>query len=333
MNWQKLASVEAVAFNLTMMAHGVKAYINITTPQSAASSIKIFPEALIIYTIDIEVGQSFSKVFSLEDEVKAAIAKARLRSGFSLENLSIRFDNNPLPTLEVDTPPGWRLESKKMATVPFTSLIGTTYSVIGREWFDFDLTKQHQTLIAAMSGHGKSVLLSTIALGLSKSTMPLNLSFHVIDFKNDDLLFLRDMNHTIQYAYDEEGAEEIIQFLSREKEKRKNEKWTKRRLLLIDELAELPKKFDEPVASLMKMGRSMGINVVAATQHPTAKQIGEQIARSFTHRFVGRVESSNAARWATGIEASGAELLKKPGSFLYCFGGDATRLQVLSAKR
>ena len=65
----------------------------------------------------------------------------------------------------------------------------------------------------------------------------------------------------------------------------------------------MPKRFDEPVASLMKLGRSMGFNVIAATQHPTAKQIGEQVARSFTHRFVGRVESNNAARWAsTGIE-------------------------------
>ena len=330
MNWQKLASVEAVAFNLTMMAHGVKAYIDISTPQSASSAIKIFPEALIIYTIDIQVGQAFSKVFSLESEVKAAIAKARLRTGFPLDNLSIRFDNNPLPTLEVDTPPGYRIVSNKMATTPFTSLIGTSYSVIGREWFEFNLTKQHQTLVAAMSGHGKSVLLSTIARGLSKSTMPLNLSFHVIDFKNDDLVFTKDLNHTLHYAYNEAEADDIIQFLTKEKEYRKDHEWTKRRLLLIDELAELPKKFDEPVASLMKMGRSMGINVLAATQHPTAKQIGEQVARSFTHRFVGRVESSNAARWATGIEGSGAELLKKPGSFLYCFGGDTTRLQVLS---
>lgn len=328
MNWQRLASVEAVAFNLTMMAHGVRAYIDITTPEAASSAIKIYPEAVIIYTIDIEPGQSFSKVFSLKDEVTAAIARARIKYSFSIKDLSIRFDNNPLPTLEVDTPPGFKVVPNKLISEQYTSLIGTSYSVLGREWFKFDLTRQHQTLIAAMSGHGKSVLLKKIATGLMSSTPPSLLSLYVIDFKNDDLVFTDERTHTKLFAYDELGADEIINTLTFEKERRKSEQWKKRNVLLIDELAELPKKFDEPVASLMKMGRSMGINVIAATQHPTAKQIGEQIARSFTHRFVGRVESSNAARWATGIEGSGAELLKKPGSFLYCFGGDSTRLQV-----
>lgn len=329
MNWQRLASVEAVAFNLTMMAHGVRAYIDITTPESASSAIKIFPEAVIIYTIDIEPGQSFSKVFSLKDEVTAAIARARIKYRFSIKDLSIRFDNNPLPTLEVDTPPGFRVVPNKLISEPYTSIIGTSYSVLGREWFKFDLTKHHQTLVAAMSGHGKSVLLKRISTGLMSSTLPSAVSLYVIDFKNDDLVFTNERSHTKMFAFDESGAEAIIERLTLEKESRKAaNSWSSRKILLIDELAELPKRFDEPVASLMKMGRSMGINVIAATQHPTAKQIGEQIARSFTHRFVGRVESSNAARWATGIEGSGAELLKKPGSFLYCFGGDSTRLQV-----
>ena len=331
MNWQRLASVEAVAFNLTMMAHGVRAYIDITTTEAASSAIKIYPEAVIIYTIDIEPGQSFSKVFSLKDEVTAAIAKARIKYNFPIKNLSIRFDNNPLPTLEVDTPPGFKALPSKLISEPFTSIIGTSYSIMGRELFRFDLNKHHQTLVAAMSGHGKSVLLRRIANGLMSSTLPSTLSLYVIDLKNDDLVFTADRSHTKMFAYDENGAEAIIERLTLEKEERRaSGVWNKRKVLMIDELAELPKRFDEPVASLMKLGRSMGFNVIAATQHPTAKQIGEQIARSFTHRFVGRVESSNAARWASGIEGSGAELLQKPGTFLYCFGGDATRLQVLS---
>jgi len=329
MNWQRLASVEAVAFNLTMMAHGVRAWIN----QDSPGSIKIYPEAVIIYTIDIEPGQNFSKVFSLKDEVTAAIARSRIKYSYPIKDLSIRFDSNPLPTLEVDTPPGFRVLPGSLVTEPFRSIIGTSYSVLGREWFNFDLTTHHQTLIAAMSGHGKSVLLSRIASGLASSTLPSQLSMYVVDFKNDDLVFTQNMSHVKMFAYDENGAEAIIERLTNEKEERKVSGWNKRKILLIDELAELPKRFDEPVASLMKMGRSMGLNVIAATQHPTAKQIGEQVARSFTHRFVGRVESASSARWATGIEASGAELLKKPGSFLYCFGGDTTRLQVINEKK
>ena len=329
MNFQTLSLLEAVAFNKTMQAHGIRAYIDIRSQDSAISSIKIFPEAMIIYKIYVEPGQQFSRIFSLEDEVKSAIGNTRLNNGFSIDKLAIRFDNNPFPTLEVDTPNGYKIFSEKMAVKPYTALIGTTYSFSGRKWFEFDLTEHHQTLIAAMSGHGKSVLLSRIARGLSKSTLPLNLSFHVIDFKNDDLAFTNDLSHTVHYAYTEKDAQDVIDFLSTDKDSRKENGWSKRRLLLIDEAAELPKKLDAQIASIMKMGRSMGLNVIAATQHPTAKQIGEQVARSFTHRFIGRTESASAAMWASGMESSGAELLKKPGSFLYCFGGNATRLQVM----
>lgn len=329
MNFQNLSLLEAVAFNKTMQAHGIRAFIDIRTQESALNSIKIFPEAMIIYKIHVEPGQQFSRIFSLEDEVKSAIGNSRIANGFSIDKLAIRFDNNPFPSLEVDTPSGYKIFSDKMAIKPYTALVGTTYSFTGRQWFEFDLNTHHQTLIAAMSGHGKSVLLSKIANGLSKSTIPVNLTFHVIDFKNDDLAFTKELNHTVHYAYTENEAIEVVKFLTSEKEVRKESSWTKRRLLLIDEAAELPKKLDAEIASIMKMGRSMGLNVIAATQHPTAKQIGEQVARSFTHRFIGRTESASAAMWASGMESSGAELLKKPGSFLYCFGGSATRLQVM----
>jgi DNA segregation ATPase FtsK/SpoIIIE-like protein len=86
---------------------------------------------------------------------------------------------------------------------------------------------------------------------------------------------------------------------------------------------------DKTLGSIMKQGRSLGVNIIIATQHPTAKQIGEIIAQSFTHRFVGRVYNANSALWATGIERSGAEKLLTRGSFLYC-EGSATRIQVFS---
>lgn len=328
MNWSRLVLVEATAFNYVMYSHGIEAFIDIRTQESFNNNTKVFPEAVMIYLITVKPGVKFNKVTSLENEIRSEIAKQRMIHGFDIEDFDIRFSMNPILCLETESPKGYFLSSIDFQDEKYQAFIGASYSFYGRKRFIFNLLEQHQTLIAAFSGHGKSVLLSKIANGLLKSTHKNELSFHIIDFKNDDLRPFMNSKNTMHYASSIGEVEEILDFLSLEKELRKNINWTKRRLLLLDEAAELPKQFDEQLASIMKMGRSIGVNTILATQHPTANQIGQQIARSFTHRFIGRVESSFIANWATGIKNSGAESLKKPGSFLYCFGGDIQRIQV-----
>lgn len=325
MNWQALSLSDATAINKTLLAHKVKAAIDLTKEKS----ISIFPEALIIYRIDVQPGEKFDRIIKLIKEIKAAIKISREENNFSSEDLSVRFNTDSLLTIEIDTPPGFAIEYTDKYHGEFCAAIGTTYSVNGRETFIFDLNKCHQTLIAAISGHGKSVLLSRIAKGLAASApISLKLSYFVIDFKNDDLIFTKDLQNTVDYAYTDEHAINIINYIDKEKDYRIEHGWKRRYVLLIDETAQLPKSVDKKLSSIMQVGRSLGINVIAATQHPTAKQIGELVARSFTHRFVGRTENNNSAQWASGTSNSGAETLTKPGSFLYCYGGNVKRLQV-----
>jgi len=321
--WGQLVTNDVFAFNFTMKKYGVNAEIKFATQQDA-NMIKVFPESFISYPISVGEKVKFAKVVGLEKEIKSEIASFRIRSGIGIDNLSMRFVYNPLFVLEVDSPEGFFITKPGRQSKDFQSLIGVKYGASGRSDMIYDVMQHHQLLIAAVSGHGKSYLLETILEGLYV-TPPSKIVLDVVDFKND----LKINRQRIEnYVNDVDGVEEYISFLSEEKERRKNFSTSRRRLIIIDEAAEFPKTLDVELASIMKLGRSIGLNTIVATQHPTADQIGKQIARSFTHRIVGRVENAMAAKWASGTEASGAQNLLRAGSFLFCHGSEISRFQV-----
>lgn len=329
----KLALTDVAAFNKTMATYGVKARILARTNEEARANCKIYPASCCIYAVTIFGATKFEDVYRYEKELKASIAAARKTAGFYDKNVSLRFDTEPFLTLEIDGPPGYLLEYTEVPASKYQAPVGQIYTIEGVQPMVYDLEKHYQTLVAAVSGHGKSYLLRNCVTGLVHSTTPKELELLCIDFKNTDLAPYKRLPHCARYAYKMEDANQIIEDLRLEVDARiEDEKFSikKRILLVIDEGAELDKAMDGTLASIMKMGRSLGVHVLMATQHPTAKQIGEQIARSFTHRFVGRVDSAQSAFFASGIAESGAELLRKPGSFLYVFGGQIERFQTFN---
>lgn len=320
MNWELMAKVDTESFEKCMNNFKVEAQID-------ANNIRVFPEAFTYYPINRGPRVSHSSITSKEKEILEAIAKGRKENELSYENLSIRFHVNPFLIMEVNNPPGFKITKPKKRVPIFQSLVGVGYTFDGREDFYFDLNKHHQTLIAALSGHGKSYLVEQILEGLYE-TPPSKIIFNVIDYKNS-LNFNKSL--VSDFIFNVEDTEDFLNFVKNDLEMRKQNTYLtkKKRLIIIDEGAELPKQVDRILGSIMKQGRSLGVNVIIATQHPTAKQIGEITAQSFTHRFIGRVSNANNALWATGIEKSGAEKLLTKGSFLYC-EGDVKRIQVFS---
>jgi len=328
-----LAISDVNAFNRTMATYKVSARIFMRNNAEANTNCKIYPDACCIYNIALFNSAKFEDVFKFENELRANIATGRKTIGMFDRRISIRFDMEPFLTLEVDSPPGYILEYEALPVNVWQAPIGHIYTVEGAAPMVYDLKVHHQTLVAAVSGHGKSYLLRNCITGLIGSSTPKELEILGIDFKNTDLVEYKKLPHFTSFAYKADDAEIIIQNLRLEVEKRiSNDKFAlkKRILLVIDEGAELDKGLDGTLASIMKMGRSLGVHVLIATQHPTAKQIGEQIARSFTHRFVGRVDSAQSAFFASGIAGSGAELLRKPGSFLSVYGGQVERFQTFN---
>ena len=322
MNWELMAKVDTESFERCMQDFKTDAKID-------TDNIRVFAEAFTNYPITRGPKTSLNSIVSKEKEILESIAKGRKENNLSYENLSIRFRANPFLLMELNNPPGFKITKPEKRVPDFQALIGVSYTFDGREDFYFDLNKHHQTLIAALSGHGKSFLVEQILEGLY-NTPPSKIIFSVIDYKNSlnvNNSFIKD------YISRVEDTNDFLMFIKQDLEMRKQKQNTfltkQKRVIIIDEGAEIPKSLDGILGSIMKQGRSLGVNVIFATQHPTAKQIGEITAQSFTHRFIGRVSNANNALWATGIEKSGAEKLLTKGSFLYC-EGSATRIQVFS---
>ena len=328
----KLALNDAAAFNRVMRRYEVEAMIDVRSQEALVQNCKVFPAAVCIYKVKIFGSATFAEVTKYEREVRSEIAATRSKLGVYDKKMSVRFDIEPFLSLEVDTPDGYTLDREQVAVNPYQAAIGKQFSVDGEKVVKYDLNVHYQTLVAAVSGHGKSKLLKNCLLGLIHSTKPADLKFWLIDFKNDDLQPFAKLKHTERYAWKQEDANKLIEYLRLELEKRisSNKKKQHKILLVIDEGAELDKDLDDTLATIMKMGRSLGIHVLLATQYPTSAQIGQKIARAFTHRFVGRVESASSALWASGVAGSGAELLRKPGAFLYVFGGNVERFQTFN---
>lgn len=324
----RLALADAGAFNVTMHRYGVKAIILVKTQKELKENCKVFPESFCVYRITVYDQTKFDDVLRYEKEVKAAIATARKGLGYFDKYISLRFDVEPFLTLEVDAPPGYTLYYEPVKTKSFQAAIGKTFTIDGSFPMLYDLNVQHQTLVAAVSGHGKSQLVKNCLTGLINSTPKENLDLRCIDFKNADLVGFKKFSTA--FAFRNDDANRIIEDLRQEVEYRiegEQVHLPKKILLVIDEGAELDKLNDDKLASIMKMGRSLGVHVLFATQHPTAAQVGQKIARAFTHRFVGRTDTAQSALFASGVAQSGAELLRKPGSFLYVFGGQVDRFQ------
>ena len=71
------------------------------------------------------------------------------------------------------------------------------------------------------------------------------------------------------------------------------------------------------MSNILATGRSLGVNVIAATQMPTAAAVGKLVARLFTLRLIGRQDSARAAALVAGRPDTGAHELMWPGDFLW----------------
>ncbi len=328
-----VALSDARAFNKVMLRYGVNAVVPINSPEALRDNCKVYPSACCIYKVNVFGSSSFGDVTRYEKEVRSEIATGRKALKLYDKNLAVRFDSEPFLTLEVDPPTGYFLPYDASPLPVYSAAIGKFFRVDGEESTVFSLLRHHQSLVAAVSGHGKSRLLRNMLIGLVRNSTPAQLALHIIDMKNDDLTMFKGLPHTKNFAWKADEAAELINTIRTEVDKRiaiDKYEVKQRHLLVIDEGAELDKACDDTLASIMKLGRSLGIHVVMATQHPTSAQIGPKVAQAFTHRFIGRVSSASSAAWATGCGGSGAELLKKQGSFLYVFGGDIDRFQTFN---
>ncbi|MBN1953456.1 MAG: type VII secretion protein EssC [Anaerolineae bacterium] len=173
-------------------------------------------------------------------------------------------------------------------------------------------------LVAGTTGSGKSELLQTIVLGLALTHHPYEIGFVLVDFKGGGAFSgLVDLPHTLGLVTDLGGrlAERALLALRAEMERRKRlfqqagvgdvdgyqalyrqgriEQPLPRLVIIIDEFAELVS--DEPdfidgLVGVARVGRSLGLHLILATQSP-AGVVKQQIWANARFRICLRVES------------------------------------------
>ena len=186
------------------------------------------------------------------------------------------------------------------------------------------------TLIAGITGSGKSVLEVGAVLSLAMNTPPDECDLILIDLKNDDLVPLRNLPHVVQFATNPDDAMQAVEYVAAESARRRDSQRrdNRRIVVVIDELAQLPPDGLELLNGVLSLGRSQRINVISATQHPTADTMGGSVGKvNYTTRLVGRVAEAQAANTAAGRPKTGAEFLPGKGSFLRIEGPDLVRFQ------
>jgi S-DNA-T family DNA segregation ATPase FtsK/SpoIIIE len=105
-----------------------------------------------------------------------------------------------------------------------------------------------------------------------------------------------------------------------------------RLVIIIDEVAEVLEvagdRAAEAIRRITALGRELGVHIILATQHPTARVLGGSLAKAnLGFRLVGRVADGRASSLATGQKDLGAHLLRGNGDFLAVIGDVGHRVQ------
>jgi S-DNA-T family DNA segregation ATPase FtsK/SpoIIIE len=188
-------------------------------------------------------------------------------------------------------------------------------------------------LIAGTTGSGKTALARTLLTSLTMHNRQHAVQLVLIDPKGRGFAPLAVLPHVLSEVISEvTAAIERLRWLVQEMERRDRAGLSTPVLVVaVDELADLLQTGGSAVEAMLtrlsQRGREAGIHLVACTQKPTAALIGGAMKANFPVRLVGAVASRDEARYATGINDSGAEKLEGKGDFLLVAKGELVRFQ------
>lgn len=190
-------------------------------------------------------------------------------------------------------------------------------------------------LIAGSTGSGKTSLAQSAVLSLCMRHRPSQLGVLMIDPKRSEggAFFTGIERHLLMGVCHE--TEHAVAALTRVVEAMERRpagvEPAPRIVVYIDELADLcmtgGARITDLVTRIAQRGREVGIHLIACTQKPSSKSIGSLLKANLPLRLIGRVVSSEDARMASGMPATGAERLSGAGDFLACTGGRTIRFQ------
>lgn len=308
---------EISLINKLFYEHDVAIYVATKHPKTGVQLALKTPRYIRYILVPYAAGVRFADVFAVKRELESALSRARRQP------VQVRFDDVEF-ALEVPRTDPVTLDYGLTTQQNFTARMGRSYAFgkASENYLDLADSNSAHTLIAGITGSGKSEMLRTIVSDLLDNNSPADLQVLAIDLKNEGLLPFAHDPHVVAYANEPEQATAIIKWLHGELEQRSKGNYaTPRIVLAIDELAELAAgcgkaAVHEELASIGRMGRSRGINIIAAAQKPDAGLIGGQLKSQFGVKIIGQLDSAQTAAFITGRRRSGAESLPGKGSML-----------------
>lgn len=306
---------EIATINKVFAAFGVQAKTRPATTMVAGHSF-------VAYGLKLGATQRISDVQRLLPELSERLSALRRRpTPVRLREMPLALEvAHPMPK-----PLDWRGATMRVGAGRM--VVGRNYSVLPVRDCVIDLAQKTHVLVVGTTGSGKSTVLRMMLSSLAYSTPPEALRLALVDLKNEDLRPFASLPHVDDAAWLAADAQRVVAGVYDELQRRvyAGVGDRPRLVLVVDELAQIEQSALDLLSDILAIGRSKRVNVIAATQHPVQRLIGDKA--NYSVRLVGQVIDAQSAALATGRKRSGAELLPGAGAFLYVDGSRLERLQ------
>ena len=204
--------------------------------------------------------------------------------------------------------------------------LGLNSKAIG---FNFD---QPHTLVAGVTGSGKSEAVNTIVYSLAVSHTPEQLKFLMIDPHNELSEFDNVAHLLMPIAHTDDEIKGVLEkigqvFIER---KEKNIRDDYRLILVIDETNSIIRNpvYDTRILEVIATeSRKFNINLLICASDTRKDALGN-LPRSLSNKFIGYVPNARESAYITGYPAMQAHYLTGKGDFLHIAPGLADRFQV-----
>ena len=202
----------------------------------------------------------------------------------------------------------------------------------------YDILDSVHTVIAGVTGSGKSVLLNDIIYTIIKNYCADDCKLILCDPKKTEFAKYKKLPHVLRYGNDASSilsalrkAHDLMEQRNRTAE---NDPWNEPDFIpvyiIIDELADFflncGKEGKSLLQSIAQMGRSANIHLIVATQHPSKQQFPAFIQNNFTTRVALHCNDVIQSRQILGT--GGAETLTVGNAIVKVDGKSAYRVHV-----
>jgi S-DNA-T family DNA segregation ATPase FtsK/SpoIIIE len=239
--------------------------------------------------------------------------------------------------IEVPKPPDKRAvlrpDRLEALTAPSVTAVPLGLATGGRPvWFDLADERTCHVIIGGTTGSGKTVTLHWLLTRLLLQNGPDTLRVLALDPKRGELAPFAHVPHLLHpITSNPLDVARVLTWVEGELDRRAATNTRRPRLVVIlEEVADVLKTTPtagDLLARIAQIGRALGVHLVATTQQPGARSLGDALA-NFPARLLGRVASATLTYGAAGRARTMADQLLGRGDFLLITADGTTRLQV-----